>query len=101
MSADMSVRDAYQLKDQHGFSGFPVTQNGEMGAKLVGLVTGRDFDFLSSDEYDTAVSEVLRLQPLRLHSRVTCVMCTDHYYTGPYPNQYSRHHPSGISIFSC
>ena len=76
MSADMSVRDAYQLKDQHGFSGFPVTQNGAMGAKLVGLVTGRDFDFLSSDEYDTAVSEVLRLQPLRLHSRVTCVMCT-------------------------
>jgi len=59
MSGDMSVRDAQMLKEKHGFSGFPVTQNGEMGAKLVGLVTGRDFDFISADEYDTAVSEVL------------------------------------------
>lgn len=59
MSPDMSVRDAVQLKIKHGFSGLPITQTGETGGKLLGLVTGRDFDFISPDDYDMQVSEVL------------------------------------------
>lgn len=58
MSPQMSVKDAVQHKAEHGFSGFPVTANGEIGAQLIGLVTGRDFDFLSTDEHDKPISEV-------------------------------------------
>ena len=32
-------------KEELGFSGFPVTESGEIGSKLLGIVTSRDVDF--------------------------------------------------------
>ncbi|KAF6035377.1 IMPDH1 [Bugula neritina] len=75
MSADMTVQDALTLKAQHGFSGFPVTSNGEIGVKLVGLVTGRDFDFLQADQYDTAITEVVSLPSEATPSAVVASAC--------------------------
>lgn len=50
----------------HGFSGFPVTRTGKIGSQLVGLVTGRDIDFLTKDHYlNTKVAEVVS----------TCIHC--------------------------
>ncbi len=40
-SPDLSVRDLQALADKHGFSGFPVVDNGD----LVGIVTSRDMRF--------------------------------------------------------
>jgi len=52
------VADAVALKSRHGFSGFPVTESGESGSRLLGLITERDFDFVEYEAYETAISEV-------------------------------------------
>ena len=43
----MSLAELDSLKEKLGFTGFPVTESGRMGAKLLGLVTKRDRDFIS------------------------------------------------------
>ena len=63
VSPQMKVRDAISYEESHGFSGFPVTADGEVGGQLLGLVTGRDFDFLETDAYDTTISEVHHAVP--------------------------------------
>lgn len=59
MSPEMTVGDAVKLKVTHGFSGFPVTDTGEIGGQSQGLVTGRDFDFIKPEQYDKKVREVV------------------------------------------
>lgn len=34
-----------EIKDKYGFSGIPITENGKLNSKLVGIVTNRDIDF--------------------------------------------------------
>jgi len=42
----MTLAELDTLKTKHGFTGFPVTETGLTGAKLLGLVTKRDTDFV-------------------------------------------------------
>ena len=58
MSPQHKVADIIEAKKKYGFSGIPITDNGHMGGKLVGLVTQRDVDFLTKSEYGTPVSRV-------------------------------------------
>ena len=39
------VSDVDAVKREHGFSGIPITADGTLGSKLVGIVTNRDIDF--------------------------------------------------------
>lgn len=41
-----TVGDLLELKERSGFSGVPITEDGKMGSKLVGIVTNRDIDFV-------------------------------------------------------
>ncbi len=59
MSPKHRVADIVDAKNKYGFSGIPITENGQMGGKLVGLVTQRDIDFLTQNQYSTPISEVL------------------------------------------
>ncbi len=45
LSPDHSIRDIDQIKQQYGFSGIPVTEDGKLFSRLVGIVTNRDVDF--------------------------------------------------------
>src|SRR5690606_38915586 len=40
------ISDVDDIKKQLGFSGIPITEDGKMGSRLVGMVTSRDVDFL-------------------------------------------------------
>ncbi len=59
MSPTNTVADVVDAKRKYGFSGIPVTENGQMGGKLVGLVTQRDIDFLSSDQHHFPVCDLM------------------------------------------
>lgn len=46
LSPANTVSDILNIKKTHGFCGTPITENGKLGGKLVGMVTSRDIDFL-------------------------------------------------------
>lgn len=45
LSPRNTVVDVDTIKVEHGFSGIPITEDGTLGSKLVGIVTNRDIDF--------------------------------------------------------
>lgn len=49
MSPRNTVADVLDAKKKNGFTGYPVTSNGKLGEKLVGIVTSRDIDFREKD----------------------------------------------------
>ena len=58
-----TVEDVWKLKSEHHFSGFPVTEDGEMGSKLVGMVSNRDVDFVENGtkvaDFMTALKDMI------------------------------------------
>jgi len=52
-----TIRDLERIKESHGFSGFPITEDGNLGSKLLGIVTNRDVDFRS--DKDVPLREVM------------------------------------------
>lgn len=61
MSPRHTVEQLQEAARSHGFSGFPVTESGRKGSRLIGLITGRDIDFIGPAEMSRTVEEVLFL----------------------------------------
>ncbi|CAH8833133.1 unnamed protein product [Trichobilharzia szidati] len=59
VSPKQPISDILSIKKQYGFSGIPVTVDGCVGSRLVGLVTLRDMDFLDPNDYTTTVEKVM------------------------------------------
>lgn len=57
ISPNETVGDVRKMKAELGFTSFPVTENGKIGGKLVGIVTSRDVQF--HDNNDSKVSEIM------------------------------------------
>ncbi|EHL02307.1 putative inosine-5'-monophosphate dehydrogenase [Glarea lozoyensis 74030] len=57
LQRDTTVAEVKALKEKWGFGGFPVTENGKLGSKLIGIVTNRDIQFEDND--DAPVSAVM------------------------------------------
>lgn len=57
---DNTVADVLTVKKEHGFCGIPITHNGKLGGKLIGMVTSRDIDFLEDkDCTNTKLGEIM------------------------------------------
>lgn len=57
VAPEASILDVMSLAEKLGFAGFPVTENGQMPGKLLGIVTSRDVQFLK--DASVSVSEVM------------------------------------------
>jgi IMP dehydrogenase len=57
LSPQHTIEDVLNLKRLYGFSGVPITENGQMGSKLLGMVTSRDIDFI--EDKTTVLSSVM------------------------------------------
>ena len=47
LSPDHCVKDIDEIKKKFNFSGIPITEDGSLKTRLVGIVTNRDIDFLT------------------------------------------------------
>lgn len=45
LSPRHTIADVDRIKQTHGFSGIPITEDGTLNSRLVGIVTNRDVDF--------------------------------------------------------
>ncbi|MFC1805628.1 IMP dehydrogenase [Planctomycetota bacterium] len=45
LGPDHTIADIDRVKDEMGFAGIPITEDGTLGSRLVGIVTNRDIDF--------------------------------------------------------
>jgi IMP dehydrogenase len=45
LSPENIIADIDRIKETYGFSGIPITENGKLESKLLGIVTNRDVDF--------------------------------------------------------
>ncbi|KAL8432751.1 hypothetical protein ACSSS7_004375 [Eimeria intestinalis] len=52
-----TVADVDCIKKKYGYSSVPITTTGQLGGKLVGIVTSRDIDFIT--DRNVALSEVM------------------------------------------
>ncbi|KAI9179271.1 inosine-5'-monophosphate dehydrogenase [Blastocladiella emersonii ATCC 22665] len=58
LAPSATVADVWAIKAKHGFSGVPVTDNGKLGGKLLGIITSRDIQFVK-DPASTTLTEVM------------------------------------------
>ncbi|WFD43917.1 IMP dehydrogenase [Malassezia psittaci] len=56
LSPKETVGDVLEIKERLGFAGIPITENGALNSKLVGMVTGRDIQFRDST---TSLSDIM------------------------------------------
>ncbi len=63
------IEDVDQIRSRHGFSGIPITEDGTLGSKLVGIVTNRDIDF--EQDRSKSLSEVMTTQLITAPKGVT------------------------------
>ncbi len=71
LSPKQTIADVQRIKVAEGFSGIPITENGNLGDRLVGIVTSRDIDFVEDQSVliETVMTKdlVTATEPLSLN----------------------------------
>jgi IMP dehydrogenase len=57
LSPEHTIADVDKLKEEFGFSGIPITVDGKMGSKLIGIVCHRDIDYV--EDRNTKLQDVM------------------------------------------
>ena len=57
LSPKHTIIDVLKIKNDYGFSGIPITEDGTLKTKLVGIVTNRDIDF--EDDFSKSIEHVM------------------------------------------
>jgi IMP dehydrogenase len=57
LSPENVIADVDNLKSRYGYSGIPITVDGKIGSKLVGIVTNRDVDYV--EDRQTKLKDVM------------------------------------------
>jgi IMP dehydrogenase len=63
------IRDIDAIKGKYGFSGIPITEDGTLNSKLIGIVTNRDIDF--EQDRSKLLSEVMSTNLVTAHEGVS------------------------------
>jgi len=71
LSPKTTVGEARELKEKWGFGGFPITENGTLKSRLIGMITTRDIQFHA--HLDDPVSEVMSTDLITAPSGTTLV----------------------------
>lgn len=69
LSPRNTIRDVDLIKKNHGFSSIPITEDGTLKSKLVGIVTNRDTDF--EKDRNRPLSEVMTQELITVPKGVT------------------------------
>ena len=57
MGPDCPISRVYEIKKSHGFTGIPITEDGQINSKLIGMVSFRDVDFV--EDKNTPIKDVM------------------------------------------
>lgn len=49
LTPNHTVQDVLKVKTDKGFTGIPITDDGQLGGKLMGIITSRDIDFKTKE----------------------------------------------------
>ena len=52
-----TVAECLRIKEEYGFSGFPITEDGKLGSKLLGMVLKSDYDLIT--DFTTPLSDIM------------------------------------------
>ncbi|MCK6438815.1 MAG: IMP dehydrogenase [Planctomycetes bacterium] len=75
LSPNRTIADLKRIKKEQGFSGIPITEDGTLNSKLVGIVTNRDIDFEAVDT--KPLREVMSTDLLTAKKGVTLEQCNE------------------------
>lgn len=75
LTPDHKVSDIDDIKHKFGFSGVPITEEGRMGSKLLGIVTTRDVDFIK--DRSTPLKDVMTTDLVVGHEGCTLEQAND------------------------
>ncbi|KAF8162131.1 IMP dehydrogenase [Pholiota molesta] len=74
LSPDHLVEDVLDIKARLGFCGIPITDNGRLGGKLVGIVTARDIQFRDAN---TPLSQIMTTDLVTAQQGITLAEAND------------------------
>lgn len=76
MSPQHTVGDVLEARRKNGFTGYPITENGKLGGRLLGIVTSRDIDF-RENQLDVRLGDIMTTDLITASNDINLPMAND------------------------